>query len=157
MKDDIKYQLSQEELDILALTHYAFIYREMGVECQEFREFIQDFRKDMRNFPERVRSKLEILRDRIKEFRRTIGPFGPYRMDLYDCGQEVGCDLQPYRPAILNECKTIFGDIQMLRKDYPEECQEILWNYQGLYDDIKALHKDVQAFRNPDPKRENLE
>ncbi|KAK0756868.1 hypothetical protein N5P37_010388 [Trichoderma harzianum] len=155
MKDDIKYQLSQEELDILALPHYAFIYHEMRVSCEEFREFIQDFRKDMQTFPERVRSKLEILRDEIKEFRRAIGP---YRMDLYDVGQQVIGDLQPYRVAILKECKTIFGEIQMLRKDYPEECQEILcWHIQELHDDVKGLHKDVQAFRNPDPKRENLE
>ncbi|KAH0523370.1 hypothetical protein TsFJ059_008388 [Trichoderma semiorbis] len=155
MKDDIKYQLSQEELDILALPHYAFKYHEMGVECKEFREFIQGFRKDMRNFPERVRSKLEILRDEIKQFHRTIVAC---RMGLHDVGQEVIGDLQPYRIALLNECKTIFGEIQMLRKDYPEECQEILgWYGQELPDDIKGLHQDVQAFRNPDPKRESLE
>ncbi|KKP02706.1 hypothetical protein THAR02_05208 [Trichoderma harzianum] len=155
MKDDIKYQLSQEELDILALPHYAFIYHEMRVDCEEFREFIQDLRKDMQTFPERLRSKLEILRDEIKQFRRTIESF---RTDLYDWGQEVNCDLQPYRPAILNECKIIFGEIQMLRKDYPEECREILcWHIEELHDDINALHEAVQAFRNPDPKRENLE
>lgn len=97
MKDDIKYQLSQEELDILALPRYAFKYHEMRVECKEFREFIQGFRKDMRNFPERVRSKLEIVRLEIKQFHRTIVGF---RMALHDVGQDVGCDLQPYRIAL---------------------------------------------------------